>query len=317
MLRSLILRRLGSGVLILWLISVLVFVAIHLLPGNAASSILGRDATPFTLQVLTKQLGLDQPLAVQYWHWVTGLLSGHWGESLVSSLSVSQVVTTHLAYTGVLTLFTMAVIAPLAIVIGTYSATRNGGPVDSAASAGTLVLSAIPSFAIGIVVIYLFATDVFHVLPAASLVDPEKSVWSQLRLAIAPTITVVLSTISYPIRMVRASMIDVMHSDYVQMARLKGVAERRVVMKHALRNGLAPMTQSLGLTLLYLSGGVVVVETIFSYPGIGYALIQAVEQRDVPVIQTVVVLLAAACVVINLVADVAVAFLTPRLRVTL
>jgi peptide/nickel transport system permease protein len=181
----------------------------------------------------------------------------------------------------------------------------------------TLCLSAVPAFAIGILVIYLLATNVLHVLPAASLVNPAVPIWSQLKFTIAPAIAVVLSVIPYPIRMVRASMIDVMQSDYVQMARLKGLPERQVIMRHALRNGLAPMISALALTLLFLSGGVIVIETVFSYPGIGYALIQAVEQRDVPVIQTVVVLLAAACVVINFLADLAVIILTPRLRAAL
>lgn len=317
MIRALIIRRAATGLLILWLASLLVFVAIHLLPGNAAIDLLGRDATPYTLKVLTRQLGLDQPLPDQYGHWLGGLLTGHWGTSLVSSLSVSQIVLTHLEYTGLLTLFSMAVMAPVAIIVGVYSAVRQGRPVDGAVSVITLCLSAMPSFAVGIIVIYLLATNVFHVLPAASIVNPAVPIWSQLEFTIAPTITVVLSTIPYPIRMIRASMIDVMQADYVQMARLKGLPERQVVLRHALRNGLAPIIQALALTLLFLSGGVIVVETIFSYPGIGYALVQAVEQRDVPVIQTVVVLLAAACVVINFLADLAVIMLTPRLRTAL
>jgi peptide/nickel transport system permease protein len=317
MIRALIIRRAATGLLILWLVSVLVFAAIHLLPGNAAIALLGHDATPFTLRVLTRQLGLDQPLPDQYGHWLGGLLTGHWGTSLISSLSVSQIVLTHLEYTGVLTLFSMAVMAPVAIIVGTYSAVRHGRPADGVISAFTLCLSAMPSFAVGIIVIYLLATNVLHVLPAASIVNPSASIWSQLELTIAPTITVVLSTISYPIRMIRASMIDVLQTDYVQMARLKGLPERQVLLRHALRNGLAPMIQALALTLLFLSGGVIVVETIFSYPGIGYALVQAVEQRDVPVIQTVVVLLAAACVVINFLADLAVIMVTPRLRAAL
>lgn len=317
MITSLIIRRAATGLLILWLISVLVFVAIHLLPGNAATGLLGHDATPEALKMLTRQLGLDRPLPDQYGHWMSGMLSGHWGNSLVSSLSVSQIVLTHLEYTGVLTLLSMVVMAPVAIIVGTYTATRSGGPVDNAVSAVTLCLSAVPAFAIGILVIYLLATNVLHVLPAASLVNPAVPIWSQLKFTIAPAIAVVLSVIPYPIRMVRASMIDVMQSDYVQMARLKGLPERQVIMRHALRNGLAPMISALALTLLFLSGGVIVIETVFSYPGIGYALIQAVEQRDVPVIQTVVVLLAAACVVINFLADLAVIILTPRLRAAL
>ncbi|MGX7678542.1 ABC transporter permease [Jatrophihabitans sp. DSM 45814] len=314
MIRTMVLKRLATGLVTVWLISVLVFVAIHLLPGNAAVELLGHDSTPEQLQILTKQLGLDRSVAYQYWHWVSGLFSGSWGTSLVSSLNVSTIVKTHLVNTAVLTLFTMLVTTPLAIVIGAYSAVRNGRAADNVISVLTLCLSAIPSFAIGVLVIYLLATNVFHWFPAASVLNPDASIWSQLKLTVLPTITVVLATIPYPLRMVRASMIDVLQSDYVMMARLKGLPERQVIFRHALRNVLAPMIQGLALTLLFLSGGIVVVETVFSYPGIGYALIQAVSQRDVPVVQTIVVLLALACVLINLLADLAVVLVTPRLR---
>ncbi|MCW2523169.1 MAG: transporter permease, partial [Frankiales bacterium] len=227
MIRSMILRRVGTGLLTLWLISVLVFVAIHLLPGNAAVELLGHDSTPDQLQLLTKQLGLDRSLPYQYWHWISGLVSGNWGTSLVSSLKVSTIVKTHLENTAVLTLFTMLITTPLAIVIGTYSAVHNGRAADSVLSVLTLCLSAIPSFAIGVLVIYLLATNLFHVLPAASVLDPSASIWSQWKLTILPTITVVLATIPYPLRMVRASMIDVLQSDYIMMARLKGLPERK------------------------------------------------------------------------------------------
>jgi peptide/nickel transport system permease protein len=166
-------------------------------------------------------------------------------------------------------------------------------------------------------VIYLFATNVFHWLPAASILNPDEPVWSQLNLVMAPAITVALAMVPYPIRMVRATMIEVLESDYVMLARLKGVPERQVIFRHALRNALGPIIQSLALTLLFLSGGIIVVETVFSYPGVGYALVQGVSQRDIPVVQTIVVLLAAVCVVVNLAADLAVAFATPRLRTAL
>ncbi|MDT4911919.1 MAG: peptide/nickel transport system permease protein [Pseudonocardiales bacterium] len=311
---ALVLRRAGSGLLTVWLISVLVFLAVHVLPGNAAIGLLGRDTNQLALHALTKQLGLDRSLPYQYWHWVTGFVTGKWGDSLVSPQPVSALVMRHVANTAVLTLFTMLITVPLAIVVGTWCAVRNGKAFDNGVSMVTLCLSAIPGFAIGVLVIYLLATNVLHVLPAASTLDPTASVWTQLKFVVAPMIAVVLSTVPYPLRMVRASMIDVLQSDFVMMARLKGLPERRVIFRHALRNGLGPMVQSLTLTLVFLTGGIVVVETVFSYPGVGYALVQAVNERDVPVVQTLVVLIALACVLINLISDLAVIAVTPRLR---
>jgi peptide/nickel transport system permease protein len=314
MIKSMLLRRLAGGLLMMWLISVLVFVTIHLLPGDAATSLLGRDATPEQFASLTRQLGLDRPLLQQYGSWVSGLLTGHWGTSLVSSLSVSQIVGGRMTNTLVLTLISVVMIGPLAIVIGTASAIRNGRAVDNITSIVTLCLSAVPGFAIGVLVIYFFATNVFHWLPAASVLDPDLPVWSQLNLVLAPAIAVAFALIPYPIRMVRAAMIDVLQSEYIMLARLKGLPEWRVIFRHALRNGLGPIIQALGLTLVFLSGGIIVIETVFSYPGIGYTLVQSVEQRDVPVVQTIVVVIAAICILINLFADLAVAAVTPRLR---
>jgi peptide/nickel transport system permease protein len=312
-----LIRRLAGGLLMLWLTSVLVFLTIHLLPGDAVTSLLGHDATPEQVESLTRQLGLDQPLLTQYGTWIKGLFTGEWGSSLVSSLSVSDIVGSRLENTGVLSIMAMLVMCPLAIVIGTTSAIRNGRAFDNVNSILTLVLSAIPGFAIGVLVIYFFATNVFHWLPAASIIDPERSVWLQLDLVVAPMIAAVLSMLPYPIRMVRAAMIDVLQSDYIMLARLKGLPERQVIFRHGLRNGLGPMIQALALTLLFLTGGIIVVETVFSYPGVGYELVQAVNHRDVPVVQTIVVLLAAICVLINLLADLAVAVATPRLRTKL
>jgi peptide/nickel transport system permease protein len=318
MLNSILLRRGVGGIVILWLISVLVFAAIHLLPGNAATILIGHsDTTPGEVASLTKQLGLDQPLLIQYGRWIKGLVTGHWGTSLVSSLPVSEIVRTRVLNSAVLTLLSMLIISPLAVLVGTVSAIRRNRVGDHVTSVITLCLSAVPPFAIGVMVIYVFATNVFHWLPAASILDPQRSVWSQLNLVIAPAIAVTASMVPYPIRMVRAAMIEVLESDYVMLARLKGVPERQVILRHALRNALGPIIQALALTLLFLSGGIIVVETVFSFPGVGYELVQGVAQRDVPVVQTVVVVLAAVCVIINLLADLAVAFATPKLRTAL
>jgi peptide/nickel transport system permease protein len=318
MIRSMVLKRIGVGVLILLAISFIVFAAIHMLPGDAARSILGHeDSTPAGLKLLRHTLGLDKPFMVQYVDWLRGLVTGNWGKSLVSSLNVSYIVGTRAENTAVLTLFTMIVATPIAIVVGAYTATRSGKLSDNVTSVTMLLLTSLPDFVIGVMLIYLLATNVFHLLPAASVVNPSSSIFSQLSITVLPTLTLVLGSLPFPTRMVRASVIDVLQSDYVMMARLKGVPETHVVMRHALKNCLAPIIQAASLELLFLSGGVVIVETVFSYPGIGYTLIQAVNSRDIPVIQTIAVLLAAACVIINLLADLGVLLVTPRLRARL
>jgi peptide/nickel transport system permease protein len=200
-------------------------------------------------------------------------------------------------------------------VLGVLSALRSEGWLDHILSVAALVLVALPAFVIALMLIFLLATNVWHVLPAASLVNPSESILSQLNLVILPTLTLVLAVVSYPMRMVRQSMVEVLESEYVVLARLHGLSPGRVIFRHALPNAVATTIQASALNLVFLAGGVVVVETVFSYPGIGYALVQAVSERDIPTIQTIVVILAAFYVIVNLIADVLVVLVTPRLRV--
>lgn len=313
---ALVARRLAVGLLIVWLASVLVFLVTQLLPGDAARALLGREATPAVLAVLQKQMHLNDPAIVQYGRWLADLVTGHWGQSLVSQNSVANVVLTGAANTGLVMLLTTAIATPLALLVGVAGALKSEGMLDHVLSVFTLVLVALPAFVIAVSLIFLLATSVFHVLPAASLFDPSVSILAQLQLVVLPTLTLVLAVVSYPIRMIRASMVEVLQSEYVLLARLHGLPRRRVVVRHALPNAVATTIQATALNLLFLAGGVVVVETVFSYPGLGYAFVQAVSNRDIPVIQTVAVLLAAFYVVVNLIADVLVILVTPRLRVS-
>jgi len=315
MIRSLLLRRGAIGLLILWLVSVVVFGAIHLLPENAAQLMLGHsEELPGTLKVIESQMGLNLPVPVQYWHWLRGLVTFHWGTSLVSQTSVAAVVKARLLNSSILALFSTVIMTPIAIVIGAYTATRSGKATDGVTSVVTLLVSAVPQFVLGILLIFFFATNVFHFLPAASIVNPSEPIWSQLKVTVLPVLTLVIAGLPYPIRFVRAGMIDVLQSDYVRMARLKGLPERYVLMHHALRNAIAPMIQVVALNFIQLVGGVVLVETVFSYPGLGLVLIQSVNARDLPMVQTIVVLLAFFVVVGNLLTDLAVILVTPRLR---
>jgi peptide/nickel transport system permease protein len=313
--RGLIARRLAVGILIVWLASVLVFLATQLLPGDAAQELLGRNATPAAVAALRRQMHLDDPAFVQYWRWLGDLVTGHWGLSLVSQDTVAHIVLTGAQNTGLVMLLTTVIATPLALLAGVLGALRSEAALDHALSVVTLVLVALPAFVIGVSLIFLLATGVFHLLPAASLVDPSRSVLAQLNLLVLPTATLVLAVVPYPIRMIRASTVEVLHSDYVLLARLHGLPQRRVILRHVLPNAVATTIQATALNLIFLAGGVVVVETVFGYPGLGYAFVQAVNERDIPVIQTTVVLLAAFYVVVNLVADILVILVTPRLRV--
>jgi peptide/nickel transport system permease protein len=317
MIGSILLRRLVSGVITLWAISLVIFAVLHILPGDPRAIALGQEYTPQQYAAVTREMRLDHSLVNQYWYWLKGLVTGNWGTSLMSPNHVSNILGSDLKYTAILTLFAMVIIIPLATVIGVYSAVRSGRLADAIVSFATLSLAAVPAFAIGVVVIYLLATNVLKIVPAASIFDPEMSPFAQTDLMILPVLTTVLGLIPYPIRMVRAAMIEALESDAVMLARLKGLPERTVIFRHALRSCMGPVVQAFGLTLVFLSGGTVIVENVFSYPGVGHELVQGVGQRDFPVIQTLVVILAVFTVLINLLTDVAVMAVTPRLRTRL
>jgi peptide/nickel transport system permease protein len=211
--------------------------------------------------------------------------------------------------------FVAAIISiPISILIGSLSGLLRDRPFDTAVSLGSLGLAALPEFVIGILLIMLLATQVFHIFPAVSRVNPEESIWQQMDMLILPALTLILAVAPYIIRILRASMIEVLESEYVQMARLKGMPENIVLRRHALPNAVIPAIQVIALNLAWLAGGVVVVEYLFNYPGIGSGLVDAVANRDVPVIQAIVLLIASLYVGFNLIADILTILVSPRLR---
>ncbi len=203
---------------------------------------------------------------------------------------------------------------PASILIGVAGAVRRDRAVDHILSMASLVLAALPDFVIGILLVMLFATQVFHVLPAVTMLDNDVPIWRQAAQVILPAVTLDIAVIPYMARIMRASMIEVLESEYVQMARLKGMPPARVILRHALPNAMVPFIQVTALQLAWLAGGVVVVEFVFRFPGIGQALIDAVANRDLPVVQTLALLIGAVYVLLNTLADVATILLTPRLR---
>jgi peptide/nickel transport system permease protein len=203
---------------------------------------------------------------------------------------------------------------PLSIALGVWMAMRRDRPVDHVGSTITLVLAALPEFVIGILLILLFATGVFHLFPAVSLLPPGTKAWEDPKVVVLPAATLVLAVTPYISRIMRGSMVEVLESEYVTMARLKGLAERHVIWRHAVPNAIVPAIQVAALQLAWMAGGIVVVEYVFSYPGIGAALVDAVANRDMPVVQTVTMLAAGVYVGLNLLADLATILVTPKLR---
>lgn len=312
-----IVRRVLLGVLVLFLVSVVVFAATQALPGDPALAILGRSATPQSLAALRRQLHLDQPVLSQYWSWIVGLLHGNLGESLAAQEPVTTLLGPKLVNSGVLVLISAVVSIPLSIAIGSWAALKRERIFDQTSSNLLLVLAALPEFVVAVVLVILFATTVFHVLPAISSIPPGSRPWNNWVALVLPTITLVIAVAPYVARIMRASMIEVLESDYVEMARLKGLPERTVLVRHALPNALGPVFQVIALNLAYLAGGIIIVEYVFNYAGIGSAIQEAVINHDLPVVQALAMLIAAVYVVLNLLADVATILVTPRLRTRL
>lgn len=311
---KIILRRVGLGILTLFLVSVLVFAATQALPGDTARAILGRSATPERLKELRARLGLDEPATTQYAKWLGNIVRGDLGDSLVASQPVLTLLGDRIMNSAALVFVAAIISIPISIIIGSLSGLLRDRPFDTAVSLGSLGLAALPEFVIGILLIMLLATQVFHIFPAVSRVNPQESIWTQMDMLILPALTLILAVAPYIIRILRASMIEVLESEYVQMARLKGMPENIVLRRHALPNAVIPAIQVIALNLAWLAGGVVVVEYLFNYPGIGSGLVDAVSNRDVPVIQAIVLLIASLYVGFNLIADILTILVSPRLR---
>jgi peptide/nickel transport system permease protein len=309
-----LLRRIGLGVLTLWLVSLIVFAAVIALPGDAATAILGKEATPDRVAALREQLHLNESVLSQYTHWLGGILTFNLGNSAATQQPVTQLLSDRVANSAFLVLIASIIAIPLSIVLGVWMAMRRDRPVDHVTSTVTLVLAALPEFVIGLCLILIFATGLFHLFPAVSLLAPGQKAWEVPNTVVLPAATLVLAVTPYISRIMRGSMIEVLESEYVTMARLKGLPERQVIWRHAVPNAIVPAIQVAALQLAWMAGGVVLVEYVFQFPGIGAALVDSVGNRDMPVVQSVTMLAAAIYVALNLAADLATILVTPRLR---
>jgi peptide/nickel transport system permease protein len=315
---GLLVRRTLLGLLTLFLVSVVVFAATQALPSDPARAILGRFATPESLAAVREQLHLDQPAVLQYLAWLGDLLRGDLGSSLAGTgAPVTAVIGNRVENSAVLVGLAAAVSIPLSILLGVLAATRRDRRFDHVSSVALLGLAALPEFVVAILLVVLLGTTVVHLFPPVSLIPVGELPLLHPKYLVLPALTLVIGVTPYTARVMRASMVEVLESDYIEMARLKGLPERRVVWRHALPNALAPTLQVIALNLAYLAGGIVPVEFVFTYPGVGTAFVDAVSNRDLPVVQALALLFAAVGIALYVLADVLSILVSPRVRTAL
>jgi peptide/nickel transport system permease protein len=309
-----ILRRAGFGLVVLLVTSIVVFAATQALPGDAARAILGRQASPAQVAELRAQLGGGRPLVTQFADWLSGVVRGDLGTSLAAKRPVGELIGDRAVNSLALVLFTATLAIPVAVGLGALCAYRRDGTLDKLTLVASFALTALPEFVVGLLLLILFSTTLLTLFPAVALIPPGETAFGHPDQLVLPVATLALVVAPYLLRLARGSMIEVLDSEYVRMAWMKGLSPLRVVVRHALPNSLTATIQACSIVLAYLLGGIVVVEYLFNFPGLGLLLVNAVSARDVPVIQAVVLIFAAGVVVFNLVADVVTTYINPRLR---
>ncbi|MGW1876843.1 ABC transporter permease [Streptomyces sp. NPDC001975] len=310
---SFTLRRLASAVGTLFLSSVLVFLAVQALPGDVATQILGKDATPDAVAALRDQLGLDRPAWERYLDWVGGALHGDFGTSLVSGKGVGGEVAQYLGNSALIALVTVLFAVTGSLVLGVLAGLYRDRWPDHLISTVSLVGMSVPEFVVATVLVLCFSVALPW-FPAVVLYGPEASVGQLLPAVWLPALALAVVMAAYIVRMARTSVIDVLAGEYVTTARLKGLSTWRVVTRHALPSALLPTLHVIALNVAWLAGGVAVVENVFNYPGIGKLMLSSVQNRDLPVIQAIALVSAVIYVVCNLAADLGAMALNPRLR---
>jgi peptide/nickel transport system permease protein len=308
-----LLRRLGFLLLTLLLTSVVIFAITQLLPGDVARVILGREASETALQALRVRLGLDRPAPVQYLGWLSAFVRGDWGLSFSTGVPIRGLVLERLGNSLMLAGVTLAIAVPLAVALGVVAALRAGTWVDGAISVGSLAVVGLPEFVTGLVLIEVFAFRL-RWLPANASIPPEAGFLEALPMLILPALTATLVLLAYIARLTRASVIEELRRPYVRTAALKGLSRREVVVNHVLRNALLPTITVVAISIGWLISGLIVVENVFNYPGLGRLLTFAIDRRDVPLLQAISLVAVLAFALANLAADLAYAFLNPRIR---
>ena len=310
---KLVAQRIALGILLLLAVSVLIFAGTQILPGDVAQAILGQSATPESLANLREQLGLNQPAYIRYFHWLGGVLTGDLGTAMSSGQDIATSINGRLWNTLFLAFWAAIVAVPLAIILGLIAVRYRNGWVDKLISGLALASTSFPEFFIGYVLVYFFAVK-WQIFPGISTVYDGMPFGERMQAIALPATALTLVVLAHMMRMTRAAILNVMQSAYVETAELKGLSAFNVIRKHAFPNAIAPIINVVMLNLAYLIVGVVVVEVIFVYPGMGQYLVDHVTKRDVPVVQAVGLVFAAVYISLNIFADIAAIVANPRLR---
>jgi peptide/nickel transport system permease protein len=308
-----LLKRLGLAAITLFLLSVIVFVGASVLPGNVARRILGPFADQAAVDALNERLGTDRSLFVQYWDWITGFFQGDLGDSLALNVPVSELIGNALGNSVKLAVFAFVLVVPLAIVGGVVAALRRDSLTDRVITIGGLSLAVVPEFVSGIILILVFGLWL-DVLPVSARAPAGSGFFTQLEYLLLPALTLVVLLFGYIARITRAGTIEALDADYTRTAVLKGLPRRTVIKRHVLRNSLLPTIAVVATQTGYLIGGLVVVETLFNYPGMGRLIVTAATQKDIPLLEAAVLIVGTIFLIAMLFADLLYSLLNPRIR---
>lgn len=310
-----LIRRIILVFLTLLVVSLAIFLVTEILPGDVATMILGQGATEENLAAVRAQLKLDRPAPVRYLDWMTGALRGDLGNSYVQKRPIVDIIGERLGNSALLALCALLVAVPLALIVGVWAGIQRDSWGDQTASILSLVAISLPEFVTGVILIIVFSSTL-HLLPSSSIMLPGTSPLTRPQVMILPIVTLTAVLLAYIMRMTRSNVIEVMQSHYVRTAILKGLPMSRVILRHVLPNALLPTISVIGMNIGWMLGGLIIVESVFAYPGVGRLLLTSISSRDVPLLQAVALLIAATYAISNLLADISYSILNPRIRIS-
>ncbi len=309
---TMVAQRLALGLLTLFVVSLIIFLGIELLPGDLTEAVLGQSATPETVAAFRRELGLDLPPHTRYIEWLGGVLQGDFGKSLANEREISELIGVRFANTLFLAAIAAVISVPLAVTLGVLAALYRNSFFDRSINVVTLSSISFPEFFVAYILILFLAVNA-NIFPSISNVSADLALWERVYRVMLPALTLTLVVVAHMMRMTRASIINLLASPYIEMANLKGLSRSRIIVHHALPNALAPIINVIVINLAYLVVGVVIVEVVFVYPGLGQLFVDSVIKRDVPVVQASCLIFAATYILLNLTADVLSILSNPRL----
>lgn len=308
-----LLRRVTSLLVTLVLASIVVFAMMEIVPGDPAQLMLGLNATEDALQNLREQMGLDQPLPTRYWNWVSGMIGGDFGISYTYNVPVRELIGERLVVSLPLAIIALLLSTAVAIPVGLYAALHRGKVADTASMAVAQIGIAMPNFWFALLLVYVFAV-MLKLVPAGGFPGWSEGLWPSLKALVLPAIALALPQAAILARVTRSALIEAMSEDYIRTARAKGLTRSQTLWHHALRNALIPVVTIMGLQFAFLLAGTIIIENVFYLPGLGRLVFQAITQRDLIVVESVVIILVASVITINFLVDITYAWIDPRLR---